>query len=446
MIKQKIVAGIDVGSSKVATIISCAVDGDEDIKIIGASSVPSRGIRKGQIVNIEEASQSVVESVEAAERMAGYHLNKAFVSIGGAHLASQNSTGVVAVAEPEGEINAEDIQRVIEGAKAISLPSSREIIHVVPRFYTVDGQDGIKDAIGMSGVRLEVDTHIVTGSTTAIRNLTRCVSEVVADVEELVATGFASAQSVLTETEKELGVILVDFGGGTTTIMVYIEGAPYYTSVLPIGARNVTNDIAIGLRLSLEAAEKIKIAISSKEKKPVLPAMFESKQAGKPAAVEKEGKEKKENEDEIDLSKLGILEETKKVSRKTLVEGIIRPRLNEIFGMVGVEIKNSSAAGLTPAGLVVSGGGAQTVGLVESAKRTLSMPVRIGVPQRITGLIDDIKTPDFATVIGLVMYGAKKEGKSAPGFSLRSLGKNLPKIPIKGVVGKTIDLIKSFLP
>jgi cell division protein FtsA len=266
---------------------------------------------------------------------------------------------------------------------------------------------------------------------------------VVADVEELVATGFASAQSVLTETEKELGVILVDFGGGTTTIMVYIEGAPFYTSVLPIGARNVTNDIAIGLRLSLEAAEKIKIAISSKEKKPVLPTVIENKQTGKPAVVEKEGKG---NEDDIDLSKLGILEETKKVSRKTLIEGIIRPRLNEVFGMVGVEIKNSGAAGLTPAGLVVSGGGAQTVGLIESAKRTLSMPVRVGVPQGITGLIDDVKTPDFAAVIGLVIYGAKKEGQLAPRFSLRSFGKNLPKFPIKGVVGKGINLIKSFLP
>lgn len=445
MIKQKIVAGIDVGSSKVATVISAAVENEEEVKVMGAASVPSKGIRKGQIVNIEEAASSVIESVEAAERMAGYNLTKAFVSVGGSHLASQNSTGVVAVAEPEGEINAEDVHRVIEGARAISLPSSREIIHVLPRFYTVDGQEGIKDPAGMSGVRLEVDTHIITGSTTAIRNLTRCVSEVGADVEELVVTGIASAESVLTDTEKELGVVLVDFGGGTTTIMIYIEGAPFYTSVLPIGAKNVTNDIAIGLRLSLEAAEKIKTAISSKEKKPALPSRMASETVGKkkenPSARGQE-----ENEDDIDLGKLGIMEETKKVSRKTLIEGIIRPRLNEVFGMVGMEIKNSGAGGLTPAGLVVSGGGAQTVGLVESAKRTLSMPVRIGIPQRITGLVDDVKSPDFAVVIGLVLYGVKKESKATPGFSFKGFGKNLPKIPIRGVAGKAIDLIKSFLP
>lgn len=436
MTKQKIVAGIDLGSSKVATIIASVVDGQEEIKIIGASSVPSKGMRKGQIVNIEEAAASVIESVEAAERMAGYNLTRVLVSVNGPHLASQNSTGVVAVAEPEGEISAEDIHRVIEGARAVSLPSSREIIHVVPRAYTVDGQEGIKDPSGMSGVRLEIETHIISGSTTAIRNLTRCVTEVGADVQELVASGIASAQSVLTETEKELGVVLIDFGGGTTSIIIYVEGAPFYTSVLPIGAKNVTNDIAIGLRLSLESAEKIKMAISAKEKKPVLPADNKIE----------EKKSQKEDDDSLDLGKLGIAEETKKISRKTLIEGIIRPRLNEVFVMVGAEIKNSGAEGLTPAGLVVCGGGAQTVGLVESAKRTLSMPIRIGIPQKITGLIDDVETPDFATVIGLTLYGAKKDYKQSSPFFLKGFGKNLPKIPIKGAAGKVINLIKSFLP
>ncbi|HUS51989.1 MAG TPA: cell division protein FtsA, partial [Candidatus Bathyarchaeia archaeon] len=223
MARPRIIAGIDIGSSKVATIIA-SVDEEEKVKVLGAANTPSQGIRKGQIVNIEEAADSLVESVEAAERMAGYNLTRALVSVGGPHLASQNSKGVVAVAEPEGEVSREDVNRVTDAAQAISLPSSRETIHVLPRDFTVDGQEGIKDPAGMSGVRLEIETHIVTGSSTSIRNLTKCVSEVGADIECLVASGIASAESVLSETEKELGVALVDIGGGTTDIVIFIEG------------------------------------------------------------------------------------------------------------------------------------------------------------------------------------------------------------------------------
>ena len=435
MTRQRIIAGIDIGSSKTATIIA-SVDEEEKLKVIGTASLPSKGMRKSQIVNIEEAAESVVESVEAAERMAGYRLTRALVSVGGAHLASQNSKGVVAVAEPENEITDEDVRRVIEAARAVSLPSSREVIHVQPRYYTVDGQEGIKDPTGMSGVRLEIETHIVTGSATAMRNLSKCVAEVGADVQSLVAAGLAASESVLTETEKELGVILVDIGGGATNIVIFVEGAPYYTSVLPIGAKNVTNDLAIGLRLSLEAAEKIKIALSTQKKKPVKPGKKE----------EEEKEEEREEKEEIDLAELGIFEAKKTISKKTLVNGIIQPRLKEIFTMVGMEIKKSGVAGLTPSGVVICGGGAQTVGLVETAKRTLAMPVRIGRPRGLSGLIDEIQTPDFAVVTGLLLYGLKREMGSGVSFSLGRISKTLQKIPLRGMAGRALDLIKSFLP
>ena len=434
MPRPQIIAGIDIGSSKIVTIIASSLpeEDEEKIRVLGVASVPSRGIRKGQIVNIEETTGSLLDCVEAAERMAGYNLNRALISISGPNIASCNSRGVVAVAEPENEITKGDIKRVIEAAQALSMPSSREIIHVIPRYFTADGQEGIKDPIGMSGVRLEVETHIISGSTTAIKNLTRSVAEIGVEAQSLVVSGLAAAESVLTETEKELGVVLVDIGGGVTDIVVYVEGSPFYTTVLPIGAKNVTNDLAIGLRLSLEAAEKIKIALSEKPKK-------------KSEDEEEEEKEKKDD-DEIELADLGIMEETKSISKKTLIEGIIKPRLNEIFTMVGLEIKKSEATGLTPSGIVLCGGGAQTVGVVESAKRILAMPVRVGIPKGLTGLIDEIEAPEYAVASGLVIYRGREETTSPALFPLGRLGKGLQKIPGKGLANKFIDLIKSFLP
>lgn len=427
---MRIIAGIDVGSSKFATIIAKVAPEDEKINIIGAATVPSVGIRKGQIVNIEEATEGIIASVEAAERMAGFSLSKVLASVGGAHIASQNSRGVVAVAEPEGEIAPQDVHRVFEAARAVSLPSSREIIHCLPRFFTVDSQEGVKDPVGMTGVRLEVETHIITGATTTMRNLAKCVSEVGADIEALVFSGIASSMSVLTETEKELGVILIDIGGGTTDIVIFVEGAPAYSAVLPIGAKNVTADLAIGLRLSLESAEKLKLALSAEVKKVAAPSEEEEKIPS----------------DEIDLATLGIDEEARKVSRKTLVEGIIKPRLNEIFTMVGLEVKKSGFGGLTPSGVVLTGGGAQTVGIVEAAKRVLSMPVRVGIPEGVTGLIDDVLSPAFATSLGLVVYGAKMEETTEGKISLTQIGKMLKNVPLGGVTHKITELLKSLLP
>lgn len=434
--RPKIVAGLDIGSSKITSLVAQISPEEEKYNIVGASSIPSSGIRKGQIVNIDEAAKAVIQSVEAAERMAGYSISRVLVSVGGAHVSSQNSHGVVAVAEPEGEISNEDVRRVIEAARAVSIPSSREILHVIPRSFTVDTQEGVADPIGMSGVRLEVETHIVTGSTTSIRNLVKCVSEVGAEIESLIFSGIAAAEAVLTQTEKELGVVLVDIGGGTINIVILIEGSPVYTSVLPIGAKNVTNDLAIGLRLSLDSAEKLKLAL-------------EEKQAPFSRELEKETTEKEKtdnkNADEIDLSTLGI-EEAKSVSRKTVVEGIIRPRLNEIFGMVGAEIQRSSFAGLTPSGIVLCGGGASTIGAVEVCKKTLSLPVRIGFPGRITGLIDDVVNPAFATSVGLILQAGKQGYTQSSKVSFPAVGRLINRIPIKGAFGKAIEIFKSFLP
>ncbi len=434
MPRPQIIAGVDIGSSKIVTVIASSLpEEDEDkIRVLGVANTPSKGIRKGQIVNIEEITESLLNCVEAAERMAGYNLNRALISISGPNIASCNSRGVVAVAEPESEITREDIKRVIEAAQALSMPASREVIHVIPRYFTVDGQEGIKDPVGMSGVRLEVETHIVSGSSTAIKNLTRSVAEIGIETQNLVASGLAAAESILTETEKELGVVLVDIGGGITDIVVYVEGSPFYTTVLPIGAKNVTNDLAIGLRLSLEAAEKIKVALSEKVKKKNNNEEVEEKEKG--------------DDDEIKLADLGIMEETKNISKKTLIEGIIKPRLNEIFTMVGLEIKKSGATGLTPSGIVLCGGGAQTVGIVESAKRILAMPVRVGKPKGLTGLIDEIETPEYAVASGLVVYRGHEEASRSKAFPLGKISKSLSKIPGKGIANKFIDLIKSFLP
>lgn len=418
MAKSRIIAGIELGSTKITTLIAQinqeAATGETSINVVGAATSTSKGIKKGQIVDIDETVDATISSVEAAERMAGYSIDRAFVAVGGAHVRSQNSHGVVAVSSPEGEITPADVDRVTEAASAISLPASREVVHVLPREFVVDGESGVKDPIGMSGVRLEVDTHIVTAASAALKNVRKVLGEVGVNIEDLVFVGLASGEAVATATEKELGCVIIDIGGGVTSIAVWIDGALYYSGVIPVGAKNVTNDLAIGLRVSLETAEKIKIALSDMKKA--------------------------EESDEVDLETLGVTE-IKKISKKTLLEGIIRPRLNEIFSMVKIELEKEGLLGKIPSGAIITGGGAEAVGTVDSAKRMLALPVRVGIPTGVGGLIDDIINPSFATVIGLLKF-ALSQGATE---GLTSLGKKI-KLPTRGIFGKIISSIKELLP
>lgn len=431
MTEGKIVVGVDIGSSKIVTLITRV---DEDaVNVMGVSEVKSNGVKKGQIVDIKSAVECINNSLDSAERMAGYSVSRIVASIGGNHIESLNSKGIVAVSMPDQEITEGDLLRVIDAAKAVSLPSTREIIHVLPRAYTVDGQEGIKDPIGMTGVRLEVDTHIISANGISLRNLEKAFSEVGIDVDAVVFSGYASSLAVLSDTEKELGVVMVDIGAGTTDISIYIEGSVAFSSVLPIGARHITNDLAIGLRISLESAEKIKLFLSSPSETPIKMDDMEDVQP-----------REKKNPDEIDLNSLNLPEDLRKVSQKTLIDGIIRPRLNELFTMVGLELKRSGYGGQTPSGLVITGGGARTIGIAIAAKRTLAMPVRIGIPTRIKGIIDEIQDTPFSTVVGLAMYGATLEENESLPFGINL--PHLPNIKFSGLLSKAVGFIKSFLP
>ncbi|MBI2600918.1 cell division protein FtsA [Candidatus Daviesbacteria bacterium] len=426
MAKDKVVCGIDVGSSKISTLIA-SVDENGKINLIGVSATPSKGVRKNQVVDIEEAVRAITESVEAAERMAGYSISNSFVSVGGPQIESTNSHAVVAVAQPEGEIKESDILRVNDAAKAIALPSSREIIHVIPRTFTVDGQEGIKDPVGMTGIRLETETHIISGSSTSIRNLVKCVSEVGIEVNELVFNGIASSLAVLTETEKELGVVLVDIGGETTDVVIFVDGSIAYSSVVPIGARHITSDLAVGLRVSLESAEKIKLSLGKIIKTPSMP---EEKVEGK-----------KKEEESLDLKALGIDEDVQKISKKAVVDGIIRPRLQELVKYIGKEIKKSGFGTQIPSGLVICGGGAQTVGVLEQAKYVLGFPARLGKIEGLAGMVDEIESSAFSAAAGLIFYGV---GQPTPTeYKLPVLSANLP---LRNLVQKGVALIKSLLP
>ena len=311
------------------------------------------------------------------------------------------------------------------------MPSARNIIHVLPKTFTVDGESGIKDPVGMTGVRLEVDTHIISANSTSVKNIQRVLeSEGGVGVNALVFSGLASSLATLTETEKELGVLMIDIGDGITNICIFVDGTLSHSSVIPIGARHITNDLAIGLRISLESAEKIKLYLSEKFSKKGKLKTLESGET---------------SSDEIDLSSLALVEDVKKVSQKTLIDGIIRPRLNELFTMVGLELKRSGLATQTPAGVVITGGGSKTVGAEDSAKRMLSMQVRTGSPMGITGLIDDVENPSFATAIGLLSYGRGFRGAEESRLFGGMLNSLSPK-SLSGITSGIVKLVKKFIP
>lgn len=421
---------VDLGSSKITCVIATRGEEDSSLRVVGVASVPSRGIRKSQIVDIDDAIEAVTETVESAERMAGLQVKDVSVSVSGIHIESQNSKGLVAVQNPDGEITSEDVSRVVEAARAVPLPTAREILHIIPRFFLVDNQEGIKDPVGMSGVRLEAEAHLITGSSVNLKNISKVMSEIGVDTKAVTFAGLASSISTLNETEKELGVVMVDIGGGTTSLCVYIDGALSHSAVIPVGAKNITNDIAIGLRVSLDSAEAIKRNLPPDDH---IAKVLDPKNPSS-----------KKQADEIDLHKLGLLDAPRKISRKAVVEGIVRPRLNEIFELIKTELIRAGMGGKTPAGLVLTGGGALSYGLAETARKILNMQARIAIPQGLTGLVDEIKTPEYATVAGLLMLSDKDESTpSRSGFKMPKVGRLMP---TSNTFKKVVDFIKSFLP
>jgi cell division protein FtsA len=418
MRKEKIITGIDIGSTKISTTVASV--SENKVSIIGVSgAITSKGINKGNVVDIDSAVEAISASIDKAERMAGVSISGAFVTINGSHIENLNSHGVVAVSPTQtAEINKEDVARVIEAAQAVSLPSTREIIHVIPRDFSVDSQEGIKDPVGMSGVRLEVETNIIHGSATAMKNIIKCVNQLSVNVEELVYNGIASSEAVLTDTEKELGTLMVDIGGGTASMIAFLEGSPVHSAVLPIGGRLITSDLAIGLRSRLEDAEKIKIRLSNE-------------------AMISRTMQNIRREDEFDVSEFGL--EIENVPRSMLYK-IIDARLEEIFRLVALEVTKANLMGKLPAGVVITGGAALTAGVERSAKVNLKMPARIGTPKGVTGLIDEIQGPASSAGVGAILYGVKL----FRGGNLLSLDNKNGNI--RKNFSKFFEKVKSFLP
>ncbi len=381
---ERTVVGIDVGSSKVCTLVGEVREGGE-ICIIGVGVVPSRGLRKGGVVNVAEATAAIAASVEEAERSSGYRVERAYVSLSGTHISSVNSRGVVAIPRrPEG-ITVEDVDRVLDAAGAIAVPYNRELIHVIPRTYVIDGQEGARDPIGMHGFRMEVEAHVVTGSTTAIQNLLKCVNGAGVQVDEVVLSSLAGGNAALEENEREMGVVLVDMGGGTADVAIYIEGTVWHTATLGIGGEYITNDVAIGLRLPTEKAEEVKVRYGH----------------ARPAQV---------GQDERFPAEPFGESGTQSLLRWKLAE-IIEARAEEMLGIVVQEIKRSGYDGLLPAGVVLCGGVGQLPGVQELAREVFQMPVRIGAPRRLIGLVDRIGSPVYVVAAGLVGWGGMADSR-----------------------------------
>jgi cell division protein FtsA len=418
MKKNTVIAAIDIGTAKIATLIAIMEEGGS-LRVVGASAVQSQGVKKSQIVNLEETTAALTASVDAAERMAGFSINQAFVSVGGRHIESQNSRGVVAISDPNGDIVPDDVNRVMEAARAISLPANREIIHVLPTSYKVDSQDGIKDPIGMSGVRLEVQAHIITASTTVLRNIRKCVEQLGIQVAGFVYAGLAASLATVNETERDLGAVVIDIGAGSSALSVYVEGSMVASTVIPIGSMHITKDIALGAHITMMGAEQVKVALSQLMASGTAATADESREAAR---------KRRQTEDQIDLQQLGLNEETRYLSKKRLVEVFIASRVNELFEMVQKFLEDTKLLRDVPSGIVLTGGGAETVGMSEGARRILGLTTRVGRPTGLRGLIDEIESPVYATTVGLLLFGKTSDvvtTVSSGGFSLKSVGKNL---------------------
>ena len=404
---ERTIVGIDVGSSKVCTLVG-EVGDDGEVSVIGVGLEPSQGVRKGVVVSVPEATAAIAASVDKAERTSGYKIERAYVSVSGTHVSSLNSHGVIGISRREHGITVEDVDRALDAARAVAVPHNEEIVHVIPREYIVDGQGGVHDPVGMHGFRLEVETHIVTASTTAVQNLRQCVEGAEVDVDELVLAVVAAGDAVLTETEREMGVILADVGAGTVDLGIFINGAVWHTVVLGVGGDHITNDVAIGLRLPPAIAERVKLEYGHARANQVSP------------------------DERFTVSSFGD-GRPQVVPRWRLAE-IVEARAEEMLLMIRDEIKRSGYDGLLPAGVVLCGGAALMPGIQELSEDILGLSVRVGVPMGLEGLVDAVSSPAHAVGAGLMGWGGTVDTR--PQF--RRSG--------PGAGARIVEWLKAFLP
>lgn len=384
MSRQEHIAGLDIGTTKVCAVVG-EVDDDGDVHIAGVGSVPSSGMRKGVVIDIDATTNAIEDAVERAERMSGAEIRALLVGVSGEHITSTNSRGIVAISRGDHEISGGDVERVVDAARMAALPASdREIVHLLPRGFTVDGHDGVRNPVGMYGARLEVETHIVTGTSTVLANLLKCVQRAGLEVEEIVLEPLASAEAVLASAERELGVVLADIGGGTTSLGILTGGGLCHTAILPVGGRHLTSDLAVGLRTPVAEAEKLKVRYGA--------ASAEDASEG----------------ELIEVFNVGD-REPRILPRRALCE-IIEPRLSEICSLMRLQIRRSGYAHLVPAGIVLTGGTALLRGIAKFVSEKLELPARVGMPEQLGGLVDAVNSPIFSTGVGLVLYGVRHGG------------------------------------
>lgn len=380
MKKRNVVASIDVGTTKICTILADVSDGDPHI--VGVGIAPSKGLHKGLVVNIGEARESIKESVKKAEQVSNYKVESAYVGVTGRHVSSMNNHGVVAITRNDRVVRPDDLKRVLASAQSVKTPTDRRLLHVIPRGYAVDGQTGVKNPVGMHGFRLDVETHVITAAVTSIQNLVKCIHSIGIEIEDLVLEPLASSEAILTEDERQVGVIMADIGGGTTDVAIFREGSIWHTSILPVAGYQLTRDIAIGLGLPYEIAEEMKKKYGS-----VMP-VYEGSNDRSPS-ISKDGHG---------------------VSYQDLCD-IIRARVEEIMKLILLEMPNSDYESLVPAGLVLTGGSSNLAGMASLGRDVLRMPVRIGTPDNVHGIGDILRDPAYATSVGLLLWGARYEGK-----------------------------------
>jgi cell division protein FtsA len=381
MKKRNVVASIDVGTTKICTILADVSDGDSP-RVVGVGISPSRGLHKGLVVNINEARESIRDSVRKAEQASNYKVESAYVGVTGRHVSSMNNRGVVAITRNDRVVRPDDLKRVLSTAQSVKTASDRRLLHVIPRSYAVDGQPGVKNPVGMHGFRLDVETHVITAAVTSIQNLVKCIRSIGIDVEDLILEPLASSEAVLTADEKQVGVILADIGGGTTDVAVFRDGSIWHTSILPVAGYQLTRDIAIGLGLPFDIAEEMKKKYGS-----VMP-VYEGKTDTSPA----------------------ISQDGHGVSYQDLCD-IVRARVEEVLKLILLEMPSSEYEALVPAGLVLTGGTSNLSGIAALGRDILRLPVRVGTPTDVYGIADVLRDPAYATSVGLLLWGTKNEGK-----------------------------------